>query len=122
MILAHENRPPGQFIPGCVTMISIISKPTDTPFDNSTGMVIDELRHEHAEFEIIDLDRVDPFHCNRENSLIWVCGLRAGRTPIRNITGTFDFEPCDQLSFNNRDMCKQGAYFGASLRGRYPHA
>lgn len=57
-------------------MISIIPKPTDTPSDNSTGMVIDELRHEHAEFEIINLDMIDPFNSTRENSLIWVCGLR----------------------------------------------
>lgn len=57
-------------------MISIIPKPTDTPSDNSTGMVIDELRNEHARFEIIDLDRVDPFNSILENSLIWVCGLR----------------------------------------------
>ena len=57
-------------------MIAIIPKPTDTHSDNSTGMVIEELRLANAPFELIDLDRVDPFNSGIENYLIWVCGLR----------------------------------------------
>ena len=74
-------------------MISIIPKPTDTPSDNSTGMVIDELRREHARFEMIDLDLIDPFNSRLENSLIWACGLRQEE---------HQFETLQALSIVNR--------------------
>jgi len=74
-------------------MISIIPKPTDTPTDNSTGMVIDELRRAHAGFEIIDLDSVDPFNSSLDDSVIWVCGLRQEE---------HQFETLQALSITNR--------------------
>ena len=39
-------------------MIHIIPKPTDTPDDNSTGMVMDALRKMGVPFEVLDLASV----------------------------------------------------------------
>ena len=59
-----------------VTMIHIIPKPTDTPDDNSTGMVMDELRRMQVPFSVLDLSAVDPFHLPVEGETIWACGIR----------------------------------------------
>ncbi len=42
-------------------MIRIIPKPTDTPDDNSTQMVIDALETIGADFEILALEEQNPF-------------------------------------------------------------
>jgi tetrahydromethanopterin:alpha-L-glutamate ligase len=57
-------------------MITIVPKPTDTAGDNSTSMVIDELRKRGASYRLLDLDLVDPFSDPCSGELIWVCGLR----------------------------------------------
>ncbi len=57
-------------------MIHIIPKPTDTPDDNSTGMVMDELRRMGVPFAVLDLAAVDPFHLPVEGETIWACGIR----------------------------------------------
>ena len=56
-------------------MIHIIPKPTDTPGDNSTGMVMDELRRMCAPFEVLNLAAVDPFRLQVEGETIWTCGI-----------------------------------------------
>jgi ribosomal protein S6--L-glutamate ligase len=58
-----------------LTMIHIIPKPTDTPDDNSTGMVMDELRRMRVPFSVLDLARVDPFCLSIEGETIWACGI-----------------------------------------------
>jgi ribosomal protein S6--L-glutamate ligase len=58
-----------------LTMIRIIPKPTDTPGDDSTSMVMAELRHMRVPFSILDLTTIDPFHLQVEGEVIWVCGI-----------------------------------------------
>ncbi|NLO78137.1 MAG: RimK family alpha-L-glutamate ligase, partial [Methanomicrobiales archaeon] len=41
-------------------MIYIVPKPTDTPDDNSTGMVINALKERDYPYELLDLDTIDP--------------------------------------------------------------
>jgi ribosomal protein S6--L-glutamate ligase len=57
-------------------MIRIVKKPTDTPDDNSTGMVADALKKRGADFSYLDLDSIDLFSGDIENDLIWVCGIK----------------------------------------------
>lgn len=57
-------------------MIHIIQKPTDTPDDNSTGMVAAELTRLGASWRSLDLERIDPFAGGLRGELIWVCGMR----------------------------------------------
>ena len=57
-------------------MIHIIPKPTDTPDDNSTGMVMDELRRMQVPFPVLDLSAVDPFHLPVQGETLWACGIR----------------------------------------------
>ncbi|MHC1629567.1 MAG: ATP-grasp domain-containing protein [Methanoculleaceae archaeon] len=61
-------------------MISIVPKPTDRPGDDSTGMVIDELRRAHAAFQVIDLARIDPLRPRISGQVIWVCGMQQETT------------------------------------------
>lgn len=56
-------------------MIHVVPKPTDTPDDNSTGAVIREIRKQGGTCHLLDLDRVDPFSSEIEQTLIWVCGM-----------------------------------------------
>jgi tetrahydromethanopterin:alpha-L-glutamate ligase len=57
-------------------MIRIIRKPTDTPDDDSTGMVAAELSRMGAPWGYLDLESVDPFAGDLAGELIWVCGIR----------------------------------------------
>ncbi|MDR3101842.1 MAG: ATP-grasp domain-containing protein [Methanocalculaceae archaeon] len=57
-------------------MIDIIPKPTDTPDDNSTGMVMEELRRMNIRFKVLDLASVDPFNLPVSGETIWACGIR----------------------------------------------
>ncbi len=57
-------------------MIQIIPKPTDTPDDNSTFMVMDALDALGADWTCLSLDEIDPFACPLEGVVIWACGLR----------------------------------------------
>lgn len=57
-------------------MIRIIQKPTDTPEDNSTGMVADELTRLGARWRYLDLEGMDPFAGDPAGDLVWVCGMR----------------------------------------------
>jgi len=57
-------------------MISIIPKPTDTRDDNSTEMVIRQLRQEGVQYRCINPDILDPLTGSLQGELIWVCGLR----------------------------------------------
>ena len=57
-------------------MIRIVRKPTDTPGDDSTGMVITALEERNADFEELDLNTVDPFSHEITGDIIWVCGIR----------------------------------------------
>lgn len=57
-------------------MIYIIQKPTDTPDDNSTGMVVSALKKRNVPYKFLDLDRISPFNQGIEGELIWVCGIR----------------------------------------------
>ncbi|KAF5055906.1 Ribosomal protein S6--L-glutamate ligase [anaerobic digester metagenome] len=57
-------------------MIQIIPKPTDTPDDNSTRMVMDALDTLGADWTCLHLDEVDPFACPVRGAVIWACGLR----------------------------------------------
>ena len=54
-------------------MIHIIPKPTDTPDDNSTGMVMDALRKMGVPFKVLDLASVDPFNLPVSGEIIWAC-------------------------------------------------
>jgi ribosomal protein S6--L-glutamate ligase len=56
-------------------MIAIIPKPTDTHDDNSTSMVIRELELAGTPFCVINLEEVDPFACEVQDSVIWACGM-----------------------------------------------
>ena len=57
-------------------MIHIVPKPTDTPDDNSTGAVIQELERADARCRTLDLGAIDPLNSGLENELVWVCGIR----------------------------------------------
>lgn len=57
-------------------MIYIVKKPTDTPDDNSTGMVVSALNKRRATFKFLDLEEVNPLDPGMEGELIWVCGIR----------------------------------------------
>lgn len=57
-------------------MIHIIPKPTDTPDDNSTGMVMTELRRRGVPFGVLDLAKVDPFDLPVSGETIWACGIK----------------------------------------------
>jgi len=75
------------------TMIRIIQKPTDTPDDNSTGMVAAELTRMGAPWQYLDLDEIDPFAGTPAGDLIWVCGMRQD---------TASFELLNILALENR--------------------
>ncbi len=74
-------------------MIHILPKPTDTPEDNSTGAVIQELEKAGARYHVLDLDTVDPLNSGLEHELIWVCGIRQDM---------HQFETLNVLSLSNR--------------------
>ncbi len=57
-------------------MIHIIPKPTDTPTDNSTGMVQAELKRRGVPFVTLDLAAVDPFDLPVFGETIWACGIK----------------------------------------------
>lgn len=57
-------------------MIYIVPKPTDTPGDDSTGAVVQELERASTRSRILDLGAIDPLDSGLENELIWVCGIR----------------------------------------------
>ena len=56
-------------------MIHIVPKPTDTPGDNSTAAVAMEIQKQGGNYELLDINRIDPFSLPIENELVWVCGL-----------------------------------------------
>lgn len=56
-------------------MIHVIPKPTDTPDDNSTGMVERALDRRDASWQRLDLESIDPFGEDPSGELIWVCGI-----------------------------------------------
>ncbi|MDD1716330.1 MAG: ATP-grasp domain-containing protein [Methanolinea sp.] len=74
-------------------MISIVPKPTDTPDDNSTAAVVREIKAQGGDYQILDLDQIDPFSSPLRGGLIWVCGLRQDE---------HQFEVVNALSVNNR--------------------
>lgn len=74
-------------------MIHIVPKPTDTPDDDSTGAVIDELNRAGVHCKILDLDTIDPLDTGLENELIWACGIRQDG---------HQFETLNVLSLSNR--------------------
>jgi ribosomal protein S6--L-glutamate ligase len=74
-------------------MISIITKPTDLPDDNSTGMVLDELSRMGVPFCVRYLESIDPFDNAIENETIWACGIRQNGQ---------NFEVLNALSLSNR--------------------
>ncbi|KAF1079054.1 RimK family alpha-L-glutamate ligase [Methanogenium sp. MK-MG] len=57
-------------------MIYIVPKPTDTPEDNSTGMVIRALKERDYPYALLDLDTTDPFSHEISGETVWVCGIR----------------------------------------------
>ena len=57
-------------------MIHIIRKPTDTPDDNSTGMVVSALDKRNAPRKYLNIDNINPFNPGIEGELIWACGIR----------------------------------------------
>lgn len=57
-------------------MIHIVPKPTDTPDDNSTAMVAQEIRNLGGACRYLDLDRIDPFDAGLGNELVWACGIK----------------------------------------------
>jgi ribosomal protein S6--L-glutamate ligase len=74
-------------------MISIIPKPTDRPDDNSTGMVLDELKKLGVPFRVIYLESIDPFDHDIEGDVIWACGIRQNGQ---------NFEVLQALALGNR--------------------
>lgn len=67
-------------------MIHIIKKPTDTPDDNSTAMVVSALEKLNVPFKFLDLDLINPFSPGIEGELIWVCGIRQEGTQFEKIS------------------------------------
>ncbi len=57
-------------------MITIIPKPTDIPADNSTVMVMNELKKAGASYKVRYLETIDPFSSDVLGETIWVCGIR----------------------------------------------
>ncbi|NLO77955.1 MAG: RimK family alpha-L-glutamate ligase [Methanomicrobiales archaeon] len=74
-------------------MIYIVPKPTDTPDDNSTGMVINALKERDYPYELLDLDTIDPFSPGIAKETIWVCGIRQDGV---------QFEVISTLALSNR--------------------
>jgi ribosomal protein S6--L-glutamate ligase len=74
-------------------MIRIIPKPTDTPEDNSTQMVLDALDTLNAQYELLHLNEINPFRVPCKGDLIWVCGIRQNGV---------EFEQIKALSLTNR--------------------
>ncbi|WAI00897.1 ATP-grasp domain-containing protein [Methanogenium organophilum] len=74
-------------------MIHIVPKPTDTPDDNSTGMVIRALKERDCPYELLDLDAIDPFSPDISGETIWVCGIKQDGV---------QFEVISALSLANR--------------------
>jgi tetrahydromethanopterin:alpha-L-glutamate ligase len=74
-------------------MIRIIKKPTDTPGDDSTGAVIQELRRRGTAFSVLDLERTEPLHSGICGDVIWVCGMKQESSY---------FEILNVLSLDNR--------------------
>ena len=56
-------------------MIHIVPKPTDSPDDNSTAAVAGEIRKQGGNYQLLDINRIDPFTVPFEHELVWVCGL-----------------------------------------------
>lgn len=57
-------------------MIYIIPKPTDTPGDNSTSMVMDALTRMGKPYKVLDLSSVDPFNLPVHGETVWACGIK----------------------------------------------
>ncbi|MBN2733435.1 MAG: RimK family alpha-L-glutamate ligase [Methanomicrobiaceae archaeon] len=74
-------------------MIRIVKKPTDTPTDNSTGMVAEALMKKGARFSYLDLDNINPFFDEIQDDLIWVCGIKQDE---------LQFEMISALNIKNR--------------------
>lgn len=74
-------------------MIRIIPKPTDTPGDNSTQMVLSALDEMGADYDILTLRGLNPFQIPCQGDLIWVCGIRQDG---------IEFEQLKALSLKNR--------------------
>ena len=67
-------------------MVKIIKKPTDTPDDDSTGMVLSALKRRGVSYEILDPDKISTFNPGFENELVWVCGIRQDSTQFEKIS------------------------------------
>jgi ribosomal protein S6--L-glutamate ligase len=74
-------------------MIRIVPKPTDTPGDNSTAMVIRELDRRGVAHSFINLCETNPFDGTLTGELIWVCGMKNDGS---------QFETLSALGLNNR--------------------
>ncbi len=74
-------------------MIHIIPKPTDTPDDNSTGMVMKALRRAGKDYQVLNIERIDPFSSGLEHELVWACGITQDE---------HQFEVLNALSLSNR--------------------
>jgi tetrahydromethanopterin:alpha-L-glutamate ligase len=74
-------------------MIYVVPKPTDTPDDNSTGAVLQELKRAGARYRVLDLNAMNPLESGLNNELIWVCGIRQDG---------HQFETLNVLSMENR--------------------
>ncbi|HVP93895.1 MAG TPA: ATP-grasp domain-containing protein [Methanoregulaceae archaeon] len=74
-------------------MIAIVPKPTDSDGDNSTAMVVGELKKSGISPVILNLDEIDPFSTTISGMVIWVCGLRQDE---------HQFEVLNALSVTNR--------------------
>ena len=73
-------------------MIHIVPKPTDTPDDNSTAMVVREIRNLGGSCRYLDLDATDPFATGLSGEIIWACGLKQDE---------HQFEVLNALSISN---------------------
>lgn len=67
-------------------MIHIIKKPTDTPDDNSTGMVASALKKRDVPYKFLDLGTINPFNPEMKDELIWVCGIRQDETQFEKLS------------------------------------
>jgi len=74
-------------------MIAIVPKPTDTKGDDSTSMVVAELKKSGISPVFLNLDEIDPFSADIDGWVIWVCGMRQDE---------HQFEVLDALSLNNK--------------------
>lgn len=81
-------------------MIRIVPKPTDTPGDNSTAMVLRELGQRGVPYSFLRLDNTNPFDNSISGDLIWVCGMKNDGS---------QFEALSALALHNRVVNSPGA-------------